>query len=384
MNKVWPFAFNFFLYAGIAFVAPFIVLYYQELGFTGTQIGLLTGITPLVTFFSATLWTGFADRIRRHRLLMSIALFGGVVVIFIFPLLKVFAPVLLIAILFNVFWAPVTPFADSATMNMLADEREMYSRVRLGSTLGFGLAAPIAGAFVQGYGLKAAFWGCSFLFFLGFLVSQKLTHGRLQDTSQAGGQIRTLMKNPHWLLFLVIAFAGGAAMAAYNNYLFPYMKELGASESTMGLALTIGMIFEIPLLFFGNQLIKRLKPYGLLMLSIAATGLRLLLFAAAQNPTVILTAQILNGMTFATMWVAGVSYAEENAPEGMSATAQGIFSATVLGFGTAAGGFIGGPLLENAGGRSLYLFFGIAVLSITAIAALVQRRLPADQELVKR
>jgi PPP family 3-phenylpropionic acid transporter len=120
------------------------------------------------------------------------------------------------------------------------------------------------------------------------------------------------------------------------------------------------------------------------MLSIAATGLRLLLFAAAQNPTVILAAQILNGMTFATMWVAGVSYAEENAPEGMSATAQGIFSATVLGFGTAAGGFIGGPLLENAGGRSLYLFFGVSVLSITAIAALVQRRLPAGQEPVKR
>ena len=61
MNKVWPFTFYFFLFAGIAFISPFLVLYYQELGFSGTQIGLLTGVSPLVTFFSATLWTGLAD-----------------------------------------------------------------------------------------------------------------------------------------------------------------------------------------------------------------------------------------------------------------------------------------------------------------------------------
>ena len=379
MNKLWPFTFNFFLFSGLAFVAPFIVLYYQGLGFTGTQIGLLTGITPLITFFSATLWTSFADRTHRHRLLMSIAMLGVVVVLIIFPLLKVFAPVLIIAILLNIFWAPVTPFADSATMFMIADEKEVYSRIRLGGTIGFGLVAPIAGALVQGQGLKVAFWGSAVLLFVGFLVSQKLVYGQLQEKSQAGGQISALMKNPRWLLFLVIAFVSGVALAAYNNYFFPYMKELGASEATMGLALTIGMIFEIPLLFFGNRLIKRLKPYGLLMLSVVATGLRMLWFAAAQNPNVVLTAQILNGMTFATMWVAGVSYADENAPEGMSATAQGIFSATVLGFGTAAGGFIGGPLLEDVGGRSLYLFFGTAVLLITAIVALIQKSLSTEQ-----
>jgi len=377
MNKFWPFTFNFFLFAGIAFFAPFFVLYYQELGFTGTQIGLLTGITPLVTFFSAALWTGFADRTRRHRLLMSIALLGCVIGLFVFPQIKMFAPMLLFAITLNFFWASVSPFADSATMQMLADEKEMYSRVRLGATLGFGLTASIAGVFVQNYGLKAAFWGGSFLFFLTFLVSQKLVHSQPEE-KKTGGQIRALLKNPRWLFFLVIAFAGGIAMAAFNNYLFPYMKELGASESTMGLALTIGMIAEIPILFFGNRLIKWLGSYRLLMLSIAVTGLRMLLFAATDLPNFVLAAQLLNGLTFPIMWVAGVSYADEHAPEGMSATAQGIFTAMVLGFGAATGGFVGGPLLEYLGGRSLYFIFGTGVIVITAIVALVQRRLPTS------
>ncbi len=380
MRKIWPFTLNFFLFAGIASVSPFTVLYYQGLGFTGTQIGLLTGVTPLITLFSAPLWTGLADATRRHRLMMSLAILGGVITLFVFPLLNAFASVLLIAILLNTFIAPVLSFADSATMFMLADEKEMYGRIRLGGTIGYGLAAPIAGVLVQNYGLKFAFWGCAALFLLGFIVSQKLAYGQLKADDPAGGRVRTLLANPRWPLFLTVAFAGGLALAALNNYFFPYMKELGANESTMGLALTVGTISEIPVLFFGNRLIRRLKSHGLLMLTMGVTGIRLLLFAASGTPSLILFIQLLNGLTFPAMWVAGVSYADENAPAGMSTTAQGLFGAMVLGFGMAVGGFIGGPLLESMGGRGLYLVFGVVVLATVAIVTLIQRRLPAEQK----
>ncbi|MCP4600142.1 MAG: MFS transporter [Proteobacteria bacterium] len=375
MRKTWPFIFNVLIFAGFASVAPFIVLYYQGLGFTGTQIGLLTSITPLVAFFSGPLWTKLADATRRHRLIMSITILAGAITVFLFPWLNAFVPILLLAILFNIFYAPVPSFADSATMFMLADEKEMYGRIRLGGTIGFGLAAPIVGALVQNYGLGFAFWACAVLFFLSFVVSQKLVYGQAKADDPTGGSVRSLLKNPRWHLFLTVAFAGGLASVATNNYFYPYMKELGANESTMGFALTIGTIAEVPVLFFGNRLIKRLKSYRLLMWAMVVTGIRLLLFAASGSPSLALFVQLLNGLTFPAMWMAGVSYADENAPAGMSSTAQGLFSAMVFGFGTAVGGFIGGLLLESIGGRGLYLVFGIVVLVIVAIVALVQRRL---------
>ncbi len=380
MRKLWPFTFYFLLLAAAAFVSPFIVLYYQGLGFTGTQIGLLTGVVPLITLLSAPLWTGIADATHQHRLLMSLAILFGVITTFVFPFLNAFVPVLLIAVLLHTFLAPITPLADSATMFMLADEKEMYSRIRLGGTIGYGIVAPIAGLLIQNHGLRLAFWGCAILLLLGFIVSQRFVYGQLEAHNPPRGRVRTLLANPRWPLFLVVAFTGGAGLATFNNYLFPYMEELGANESMMGLALTVGTISEIPTLFFGNRLIKHLKPYGLLMSSMVVIGLRMLLLAASETPSLVLVIQLLNGLSFPTMLVAGVSYADENAPAGMSTTAQGLFSAMVSGFGMAVGGFIGGSLLESIGGRGLYLVFGVAVLAIVAIVVLIQRHLPAEQK----
>ena len=382
MRKVWLFAFYFILFAGFAFVSPFIVLYYQDLGFTGTQIGLLTGITPLITFFSAPLWTGLADMKKRHRFIMSIAILGGAIVLSIFPLLSIFLPILLIAILLNIFLSPISPLADSATMFMLDDKKELYSRIRLGGTIGFGLTAPLAGALVQGYGLKYAFWGCAILFVFSLIISQKLVYDQSTTDTPAISNVQALLKNPRWVLFLTLAFAAGTSMAAFNNYLYPYMKELGAVESTMGLAILVGMGSEIPALFFCNRLIKRFKSYGLLVLTMVAIGLRMVLFAAVGTPILVLVIQLLNGLTIPTMWVAGVSYADENAPPGMRTTAQGLFNAMFFGIGMAVGGFVGGPLLESMGGRDLYFVFGATELVIVAIVALIHRSLPAERKIV--
>ncbi len=361
-------------------MSPFIVLYFQRLGFSGAQIGILTGITPLVTFFAAPLWSALADATRRHRLILGLAILLGIAMLIVYPLLSTFVPILVIAIFINTFFAPVSAFADSATMYMLADKKELYGRVRVGGSIGYGLAAAVAGTVVQNFGLRYAFWGCAGLFFLNFFISQKLEYGQVEDEEPIGRKMRTLLASPRWVLFLIVAFAGGLSLAAINNFFFPYMSELGVRESTMGLALTVGTISEIPLLFFSNRLVKRFGSYGLLIFSMILTSLRMLLFVVAASPLVVLLVQLLNGLNFPIMWVAGVSYADENAPPGLRTTAQGLFSAMVFGIGMAVGGLIGGPVLESLGGRKLYLIFGITTLLTTTLVSLIHNRLPPEKE----
>jgi PPP family 3-phenylpropionic acid transporter len=379
----WPFSFYFLYFAGVASFGPYRVLYYQSLSFTGAQIGLLAGITPLITLASLPFVTGLADRTNRHGLIMSLSLLVVVSGLVLFPTLKTFILLFGLVIVFSVFFSSIMPLSNSATMFMLGDGKDLYGRIRLGGTIGFGIVATLAGSLVENYGLKIAFWSAASLFFIAFLISQKLVHGGEESENPADrGRVGELLKNPHFLLFLLIGFAGGISFATLNTYLFPYMKELGARESMMGLALTIGTISEIPVLFFANRFIKRLKAYALLIFSIAMTGLRFLLLAVAPNPIFVLLIQLLNGFNFPLLYVAGVTYADEQAPQGFRATAQGLFNASMGGIGGAVGGFAGGLLFESVGAKGMYLFFCVFVAFVLVFVSLVRRTLPPEQKRV--
>jgi len=359
---------------------PYIVLYYQSIGFSGAQIGLLVAISPLISLVGGPFWTGVADAKHRHRLVMSMALAVAVILIFLLPFLRTFLPVLILIFVYSFMCAPANSLADSATMSMLADEKHLYGRMRLGGTLGWGVAAPLAAILIEKNGLPWAFWIYSLFMFIALLISQKFFYIEHKEQGSFRHGVRTLFVNRQLVLFLFMAFICGTAFATINNYLFAYMHQLQISESRMGVALTIATIAEIPVLFFADRLLIRFKPRGLLILAMAATGVRLLLLALFDSLTGILVFQLINGLTFPALWVAGVSYANENAPAGLSATAQAVFGTMIFGFGAAAGGFLGGVLLENLGGQMMYAIFGMMVLVMLAVYVFVEPRISIQYE----
>lgn len=378
MKKMaWPFSFYFLYFAAFASFMPFIVLFYRELGFSGTQIGLLTGLPPLVSLVAGPLWTSVADATRRHTLILGLGILASAAAIFLLPQFESFTAVFVVIILFNVFASPLASLGDSATMSMLGTERAMYGRIRLGGTIGWGIFAQIAGILFNLYGLKVLFFVFAGLSLVNFFVSQKLTFGHIAPDTERGS-VRVLLTSRRWIFFLVSAFLGGLGAFTVASYLSPYLQELGANGQQIGFAFTIATVTELPVFFFGNRLVRRFGSYGLFMISLVLIGIRSLLLAAANTLSLAILVQALGGMIFPAMWSAGVAYADEHAPAGLKATAQGILGAVSFGIGSAVAGFVGGPLLESIGGRGMFLVFGIIILIGLALVETIRRIFPVD------
>jgi PPP family 3-phenylpropionic acid transporter len=372
MRKIWPFTINVLLFGGMAAEIPFLVLYYQSIGFTGAQIGVLTGITPLIGLVSIPVWTSLADATGRHRLILSLGILLGAVGISLLPLVKTFLPVLLLTVLFYTAFSPIFSFVDNATMASLGEESAMYGRIRLGGTIGYGLSAAVVGVLVQSYGIKLAFWSSGILLLAGLIASQKLVFNPQKSNKSMLGNNAVLLADRGWLLFLLVTFIAGVGLSATNSYFFPYLNEMSMPESVMGFMLTIGTLGEMPIMFFGNHFIRYLKPFRMLFLAACLTGLRLVLFALSNTVSLVLVLQLLNGLTIPALWIAGVAYANEKSPAGQGATAQGHLSAMVFGFGPAVGGFFAGPLLESIGGHGLFLVYGSVVLAVLVFVLLAR------------
>lgn len=362
MNLFFPSAFYFMYFGALSFLMPFLALYYQSAGYSGSQIGLLTGIAPLITLVGGPFWTGVADSTRRHKTIITAAIAAAIGLALLVPHINSFAILFGLVVLFSFFSSPIVSLADSATMFMLGEEKHRYGQIRLWGSVGWGLVALLAGNIIEQFGLDWPFYGYAIGMGGALLVAITL-HFPLQKTAASFKKgISTLLSSKNWMLFLLMVLLGGIGMATVNSYLFVYMGNLGLNNTLMGLALTISTLSEIPVMFFASRFLKRFNPRDLLLASLIIIGARLLLYAVSTQAWQILLIQLIHGFTFPLIWMAGVSYADKVAPPGLSATAQGMFGSTLMGVGAALGGLLGGLLLQYFNPAGMYLITGISLL----------------------
>jgi PPP family 3-phenylpropionic acid transporter len=349
----WVRPLYFVYYAAAAVLSPFLVIYYQELGLKGSQIGVLAGLPALVSGVSGPIWGAFFDRTSRKRLTLLLAIAGAILLGLAISRFNSFTLLIPVVTLFAFFSSTIPPLVDSTTMAELGGQKQKYGQYRMWGAIGWGVFGPIIGWLIEVFSIQASFWTYAVLMAVGFLIALRIpVSGSLGSPS--GGVLHQFLADRRWLPFLGFAFASGMVLSIISNFLFIYLRDLGANEFTLGWTLTVATLSEIPVLFFSNHLLKRWSPTQLMLAAIFLFALRSFAYTLIDAPWMALLIQLLHGSTFSLMWIAGVSYADAISPAGLHATAQGLFSGVMMGVGSGVGAFLGGWFYEQAGLVNLF------------------------------
>ena len=355
----------FLYYAAMASLLPFLVLYYEHLGLSGRQIGVLSALVPVMTL-TVPLWSAAADLSGRYRAALLLSVGGAAAFTLATPLATTYTGLLALVGALAFFVAPVMPFADHAVLTLLREQRHRYGHLRLWGAVGWGVAAPLAGLLVERE-VRAAFVLAALLLGLLVFVVGSLPVQARAGTEEARPRVRQFLTSK-WAGLVAAAFVGGVCLAVSGTFLYLHLADLGVRSSFVGLALTVATLSEVPVFLLAGRLLRRYPAPALLAAALAVFAARLLLYSVAASPWLLLGAQGLHGASFSLLWAAGVAYADTLAPEGLRATAQGLLTTVVMGWGGVAGALLGGVFYDAAGAAALFRWVGLSAALGTALS----------------
>ena len=369
--------FSFFLFWGaIASFIPYLSLYYDSIGLTGTQIGTLNSVRAALSFITAIAIAFLSDVLRRRKLVFILAIFGMVILLAIFPYMASFITILPIIAFYSALQTPNIAILDQETLSILKNPRD-YSIIRVGGSFGVGVITLLTGLIIDrpGMPLSAIFYlHIVLLILLLFLI---LALPDSQDQQQQGKipstkDIVDLFRVPGFALWLGIIFLFGLGDAAMINFLFLHIRSIGGSASLMGLATAFSIAGEIAGYYLAQRVQRSVGSRRMIILAFIFRTLWFVLIAFNRAPLLVLPIHILNGIGFSLVSAGSVAYVNERAPAHIGTTAQGVRSAILIRLSGVVGSLIAGFIYQRSGSTRMYLIFAVFSIISLLLAAILR------------
>ncbi len=367
-------------FAALAFLLPFINLFYRRHHLTGTEIGLMGTIGAVSALVAAPIWGRWSDATHHPRRLLQWAMAGSSLCVLLLGQQTVFGWMALFVALNMVMDSAVDPLSDNLAVALTRGQS--YGSIRLWGSLGWAVLTLTAGWLIERAGLAVIFAG-----YVVFVVIAALALSRVPfpiDQPYSGDRTRLrqvladLMHNRAMIGLLVALIFLNLSLVALQTFEPIYLDELGARETVIGLAYTIAALIEPVAMLWADRVIGTRGAGSLLRLGLLMTVARATLVLFFPVVPVIVGLHLLEGIGFALRQVAIVVFVSANAPSGQSATALALYSITVFSLTQAAGAPLVGLVYDVVGA---YWLYALALAGLIASWTIVWFTLPRREAL---
>ncbi|MCH7831839.1 MAG: MFS transporter [Proteobacteria bacterium] len=339
------------VFALIGIHLPFWPVWLAAKGLEATEIGALIAAGVGVKVVFNPLIAHIADRRGQRRPIMLALALAGLAAFSLFGVTDGFWALLLVTVMFFAVWSPIMPLGESLTM--LSRRRDSttpggkeldYGRIRLWGSLSFMATAVGAGYVLAGRDPDIIYW--AILSGLAVTVAVIWALPSTKVPARTGKRLAALeiLRDRPFCLFITAAALIQASHAVYYGFGTLNWKAQGYSENVIGWLWAEGVAAEIILFAFGARLIRRFGPVRLIALGGLAGALRWSVTGAADGLLVLIAMQALHGFTFGATHLGAIYFIARRMPQALSASAQSLYSAVVMGLALGAASLAAGKL----------------------------------------
>jgi PPP family 3-phenylpropionic acid transporter len=312
-----------------------------------SEAGGILGGAHIAAALASPLLAGLADRGEFWRRVMIVGGFtaqGAAIALAGYA--RGWPSILALHAIAEVAGAGVWPLVDAATSRLTSSvpRSPSYGAVRVFASVGWGGGAFASGALYDFAGRRAAFGvavaaaAAAAALVLNFPIEK-----RAANNSQRVTAIRSLAV-PRVALFVAAVTVSAALNAAVDSFRGPFLENLGADDTLVGISLAASAFSEVPAFLIAPAIIERFGESRALATSLLAFGMRYFVLDSLSGSSrgagffaAVIAGDILHGAAFALSWTAAVAYFSQLFPPELAASAQAILAMLQWGAGAAAG-----------------------------------------------
>jgi PPP family 3-phenylpropionic acid transporter len=359
-------------FAHIGFFNPYLPLWLQELGLSILAISVLVSVQAATRLFAPYGWGWLSDRtgeriqLMRYSacaaLLASTGLWwdGGVNWLF---------GVLLFMFIHT---SAMMPMSEAAMAHLVTQDgvfnARRYGRIRLWGSVGFLVTVIVAGIFFERAGMHHfPAWTVA------TMLAVTLSVFCLPDLKEAipahalRVNVMPVLRQRAVQWFFASVFLHVLSHIGIYVFFSLYLDSLGYSKSMIGLLWALSVVVEIGWFFTQSRWLPRMSLPAWLVLCSAAMVLRMGLTASsAQVLVLLLLAQALHALTFATHHTVCIALLSQHFSGRLRGRGQALYTVIGYGFPGVIGGLAGGMLSTHYGLASVY--WASMLISALAVA----------------
>jgi nucleoside transporter len=324
----------------------------QRLGFSGEQIGLVSGTTALAAMLSPVVLGMVADRVLATERILAILHVAGGLILLLASTQTTFRLFYAVLLAYALCYMPTLALSNSLSFRQMTDPGREFPSIRVLGTIGW----IVAGLLIGTLGMEATAVpmriasAASIALGLFCLV---LPHTPPQATRRAtlgdvlGLDAVKLLRERSFAVFILGSFLVCIPLQFYYAFANPFLNELNVSNAAG--KMTLGQMSEIGFMLVMPWFFRRLGVKYMLLVGMAAWTTRYLLFAYGNADTkmwMLYGGILLHGICYDFFFVTGQIYVDRRAPADLRAAAQGLLAFVTWGIGMFIGSWASGRVVD--------------------------------------